>query len=216
VFDGSGGYAKEMSDGFKKAQRKMLKEQCKEVDVIITTAAIPGKTAPKLIFSDMVENMRSGSVIVDLASQTGGNCELTRTGEKYVTKNGITIIGYSDFTSKLPTQATTMFGNNVVKLIGELGDKKNGWLGYRETNDVLRGSVVGHGTSLIWPPPMPIGSTTNIQKAQKNTKKEIVKKKDPFQEQLRKTIGTSAVLGTLATAGYVSPDPTFVKMQSTY
>jgi NAD(P) transhydrogenase len=204
-----------MSENFKKAQKKMLKEQSKDVDVIITTAAIPGKAAPKLIFSDMVESMRSGSVIVDLASETGGNCELTKPGEKYITKNGITIIGYTDFASRLPTQATTMFGNNVVKLIGELGNKKNGWLGYIGNNDVLRGSVVGYETSLIWPPPLPITPKTKIQKSEEIIKKEV-KKRDPFQEQLKTTLGTSAILGTLAVAGYVSPDPTFVKGLTTF
>lgn len=216
IGDGSGGYAKEMSQGFKNAQLKMMREQCKEVDVIITTAAIPGKPAPKLVFSEMVQSMRSGSVIVDLAGETGGNCELTKPGEKYTTDNGVTIIGYSDFASRLPTQATTMFGNNIVKLIGELGDKKNGWLGYKEINDVLRGSVIGYKTSLIWPPSTPVSPGSNVPKLEKTIKKEIVIQKDPFQEQLKKTIGTTAVLGTLATAGYVSPDPSFVKGLTTF
>jgi len=155
--EGTGGYAKEMSEGFKQAQLNLFRQQAKEVDVIITTALIPGKPAPLLITKDMVESMRPGSVIVDLAAENGGNCELCKPGEKFVTDNGVTIVGYSDLPSRLATQSTNLFGNNVVKFLGELGTAKAGWSGLDLENEVLRGSVVCSGGNVLYPPPKPVG-----------------------------------------------------------
>jgi NAD(P) transhydrogenase subunit alpha len=122
---GVGGYAKVMSEGFQNAQRDTFARQAKEVDIIITTALIPGKPAPKLITAQMVQSMRPGSVIVDLAAEQGGNCELTEPG-KVVVKHGVTIIGYTDLASRLATQASTLYATNLLRLLEELAKKKDG------------------------------------------------------------------------------------------
>jgi NAD(P) transhydrogenase subunit alpha len=110
---GVGGYAKVMSEGFQKAQREVFAKQAKEVDIIITTALIPGKPAPKLITAEMVQSMKPGSVIVDMAAEQGGNCELTEPG-KVVTKHGVIIIGYTDLPSRLATQASTLYATKPL------------------------------------------------------------------------------------------------------
>src|SRR5882672_9395865 len=116
---GVGGYAKVMSDGFQKAQAAVFARQAKEVDVIITTALIPGKPAPKLISAEMVRSMKPGSVIVDLAAEQGGNCELTEPGE-VVVRHGVTVIGYTDLPSRLARQASTLYATNLLRLAEEL------------------------------------------------------------------------------------------------
>ena len=122
---GGGGYAKVMSEGFQKAQREMYAKQAREVDIIITTALIPGKPAPKLITAEMVQTMKPGSVIVDMAAEQGGNCELTEPG-KAVVRHGVTIIGYTDLASRLATQASTLYSNNLLRLTEELCKTKDG------------------------------------------------------------------------------------------
>jgi len=217
--DGAGGYAKEMSAEFMKAQLALFAEQAKEVDVIITTALIPGKPAPRLITKEMVDSMRAGSVIVDLAAEAGGNCEYTVPGEKIVTENGVTIVGYSDLPSRLATQSTNMFGNNVVKFMGELGDKKKGWTGLNLENEVLRGSVVGSNGELLYPPPKPVGPPPTPAAAPKGAamaQKEQEKELSPFNKTLRSAALTGTGLAVLAGAGYISPDPTFVKSLTTF
>jgi len=218
--DGAGGYAKVMSDEFMKAQLALFAEQAKEVDVMISTALIPGKPAPLLITKEMVQSMRAGSVIVDLAAEAGGNCELTVPGEKIVTENGVTIIGWSDLPSRLATQSTNMFGNNVVKFLGELGDKKKGWTGLDLENEVLRGSVVGSDGQLLYPPPKPVGPPPTAgmspAKGAAIAKKDEEQQLSPFNKTLRSAALTGAGLAVLAGAGYVSPDPTFVKSLTTF
>src|SRR5207248_7784499 len=113
------------SEGFQKAQAAVFAKQAKEVDVIITTALIPGKPAPKLISADMVRSMKPGSVIVDLASEQGGNCELTEPGQ-VVVKHGVTIIGYTDLASRLAKQSSTLYASNLVRLTEELCKAKDG------------------------------------------------------------------------------------------
>ena len=120
--EGVGGYAKEMSPEFIAAEKELFAKQCKEVDIIISTALIPGKKAPLLITKEMVESMKEGSVIVDLAAETGGNIETTRAGEVYNHK-GVTCIGYTDLPSRLPTQSSTLYANNVTKFLSSLGEK---------------------------------------------------------------------------------------------
>jgi len=214
--EGTGGYAKEMSEGFKAAQLQLFRDQAKEVDIIITTALIPGKPAPKLILEDMVKSMRSGSVIVDLAAEAGGNCELCKPGEKYVTENGVTIVGYSDLPGRLATQSTNMFGNNVVKFLGELGTTKTGWTGYQKENEVLRGSVIGYGGSLQWPPDVPIGPPPTTAKPKADVVKEEVKEDTPMVAGMKSAANTAGLLGTLALAGYISPDPSFGRTLTTF
>ncbi len=151
---GVGGYAKVMSEGFQKAQRETFAKQAKEVDIIITTALIPGKPAPKLITAEMVQSMKPGSVIVDLASEQGGNCELTEPG-KVVTKHGVIIIGYSDLPSRLATQSSTLYANNLFRLSEDLCKAKDGVYDVNMDDEVIRGTTVVKDGVVTWPPPAP-------------------------------------------------------------
>ena len=149
---GGGGYAKVMSEGFQKAQREMYAKQAKEVDIIITTALIPGKPAPKLITADMVKSMKPGSVIVDMAGEQGGNCELTEPG-KAVVKHGVTIIGYTDLASRLAKQSSTLYGTNLFRLAEELCKTKDGVINVNMEDDAIRGLTVIKEGNITWPPP---------------------------------------------------------------
>lgn len=150
--EGQGGYAKVMSDEFIKAEMELFAEQCREVDMIITTALIPGRPAPKLITHEMVQSMKPGSVIVDLAAQNGGNCELTEPNAKVV-RHGVTIIGYTDFPSRLPTQSSTLLGNNICNLLADMTPENKGELQFDLDDHVVRGSLVTHRGEKMWPPP---------------------------------------------------------------
>ena len=147
---GSGGYAKVMSKEFIEAEMKLFAEQAEEVDVIITTAMIPGKKSPVLITEDMVKSMKRGSVIVDLAAEGGGNCELTEPGEAKVV-HGVKILGYTDLPSRLPTQSSRLYGNNLVKLVNLLGSADE--FSIDQKDEVVRGALVLDGGKLSWPPP---------------------------------------------------------------
>jgi NAD(P) transhydrogenase subunit alpha len=151
---GVGGYAKVMSEGFQKAQRETFARQAKDVDIIITTALIPGKPAPKLITADMVQSMRPGSVIVDLAAEQGGNCELTVPGE-VVVRHGVTIIGYADLPSRLSKQSSTLYATNLLRLTEELCKNKDGTINVNMDDEVIRGTTVIKEGSITWPPPPP-------------------------------------------------------------
>ena len=149
---GGGGYAKVMSEGFQAAQRAMYAQQAKEVDVIITTALIPGKPAPKLITAEMVQSMKPGSVIVDMAAEQGGNCELTEPGQAVV-KHGVTIIGYTDLASRLAKQSSTLYATNLFRLTEELCKTKDGIANVNMEDDAIRGLTVVKDGNISWPPP---------------------------------------------------------------
>ena len=151
---GVGGYAKVMSEAFQKAQRDTFARQAMDVDIIITTALIPGKPAPKLITAGMVESMKPGSVIVDLASEQGGNCELTVPGE-VVVRHGVTIIGYADLPSRLSKQSSTLYATNLLRMTEELCKNKDGILNVNMEDEVIRGSTVVKEGNVTWPPPAP-------------------------------------------------------------
>lgn len=151
---GSGdGYAKVMSDEFIAAEMKLFAEQAKEVDIIITTASIPGKPAPKLITKEMVESMKSGSVIVDLAAATGGNCELTRPGELSVTGNGVKIIGYTDMANRLAGQSSQLYATNLVNLTKLLSPNKDGEITLDFEDVIIRNMTVTRDGEITFPPP---------------------------------------------------------------
>jgi NAD(P) transhydrogenase subunit alpha len=149
---GGGGYAKVMSEGFQKAQREMYAKQAKDVDIIITTALIPGKPAPRLITAEMVASMKPGSVIVDMAAERGGNCELTEP-DKAVVKNGVTIIGYTDLASRLAKQSSTLYATNLLRLTEELCKAKDGQIVVNMEDDAIRGFTVIKDGEITWPPP---------------------------------------------------------------
>ena len=149
---GGGGYAKVMSEGFQKAQREMYAEQAKDADIIITTALIPGKPAPKLITAEMVRSMKPGSVIVDMAGEQGGNCELTEPGQAVV-KHGVTIIGYTDLVSRLAKQSSTLYATNLFRVVEELCKTKDGVINVNMEDDAIRGLTVIKDGAVTWPPP---------------------------------------------------------------
>jgi H+-translocating NAD(P) transhydrogenase subunit alpha len=151
--EGKGGYAKEMSDAFLKAEMALFAQQAMEVDIIITTALIPGKPAPKLITQGMVESMKPGSVIVDLAAEQGGNCVLTKPGD-VVRHKGVTIIGYTDLPSRMASMSSQLYGATVTALLQDLSDG-SGNLAIDLEDEVIRGAIILQEGKLMWPPPAP-------------------------------------------------------------
>ncbi|MEJ8850089.1 Re/Si-specific NAD(P)(+) transhydrogenase subunit alpha [Variovorax rhizosphaerae] len=149
---GGGGYAKVMSEGFLQAQREMYAKQAKECDIIITTALIPGKPAPRLITAEMVRSMKPGSVIVDMAGEQGGNCELTEPG-KSVVKHGVTIVGYTDLASRLAKQSSTLYSTNLLRVTEELCKTKDGVVNVNMEDDAIRGLTVINDGAVTWPAP---------------------------------------------------------------
>ena len=151
---GEGGYAKVMSEEFIKAEMALFAEQAKDVDIIITTALIPGKPAPKLITAEMVESMKDGSVIVDLAAEQGGNCELTERDQVAV-KHGVSIIGYTDLPSRLAAQSSQLYATNLRHLLTDLTPEKDGEIVVDMDDEVIRGATVCLNGETTWPPPAP-------------------------------------------------------------
>ena len=187
--DGSGGYAKTMSKEFIDAEMKLFAEQAKEVDVIITTAMIPGKDSPVLITEEMVESMKQGSVIVDLAAEGGGNCELTEKGKK-ITVHGVTILGYTDLPSRLATQSSRLFGNNLVKLVTLLGDAQK--FSINKDDEIIRGALVLDEGILSWPPPK---VEVSVQQKSNSDKK---KEHQPIQVEKKSLFTPGLMLGLLS------------------
>lgn len=149
----SDGYAKEASADYAARAAQLYAEQAKDVDIIITTAAIPGRQSPILLTADMVASMKPGSVIVDLAALGGGNCELTRPGESYLTDNGVTIIGYTDLPSRLPAQSSQLYGTNLVNALKLMTPNKDGQLVVDFDDEVVRTMTVSRGGRITFPPP---------------------------------------------------------------
>lgn len=196
---GSGGYAKTMSKKFIKAEMALFTEQAKDVDIIITTALIPGKPAPKLITEDMVDSMKPGSVIVDLASEQGGNCEYTQPDE-VINHNGVTIIGYTDLPSRMASQSSQLYAANIRHLLTDLTPDKDGKITINMDDEVIRGTTVVHNGEVTWPPPPPA-----VRPAPVTPKKleaiEIPKPKNRgLVTLLGMTVGTLAILGVGAIA----------------
>jgi len=174
---GEGGYAKVMSDEFIKAEMALFAEQAKDVDIIITTALIPGKPAPRLITAEMVQSMKDGSVIVDLAAEQGGNCELTEP-EQVVTHNGVTIIGYTDMPSRLAAQSSQLYATNLRHLLTDLTPEKDGQINVDMEDEVFRGATVCINGETTWPPPAPKLSAAPPKKAPEPVAVAPVEKKE--------------------------------------
>jgi len=151
---GEGGYAKTMSEEFIKAEMALFADQAKEVDIIITTALIPGRPAPELITAAMVESMKDGSVVVDLAAEQGGNCELTEPG-KVINHNGVTLIGYTDLPSRMAAQSSQLYATNLRHLLTDLTPEKDGQINVDMEDAVIRGATVCKDGETTWPPPAP-------------------------------------------------------------
>ncbi len=202
---GEGGYAKVMSEEFIKAEMELFARQAKEVDIIITTALIPGRPAPELITEAMVETMREGSVIVDLAAEMGGNCKLTE-ADKVVVKHGVTIIGYTDLPSRLATQSSQLYATNLRHLLTDLTPEKNGRIILNMDDEILRGATVIKEGKITWPPPAPkLSAAPKKPTAPAMKTAKVAKKQGPASLVLTFIIGGLCLLGL----GSVAP-PAFM------
>ena len=196
--DGDGGYAKEMSKAFIDAEMALFREQAKEVDIIITTALIPGKPAPELITTDMVESMRRGSVIVDLAAEQGGNCKLTKPDE-VVEHEGVKLIGYTDLPSRLAATSSQLYGTNLRHMLTDLTPDKEGEIKVDMDDEVIRGSTVIKDGEITWPPPKPdkpdkpAAPKKSAAEQKKEREREDAEKEEKALAQQKKAQTTAAV-----------------------
>merc|ERR1711899_410616 len=209
----SGGYAKEMSKEFIEAEMQLFHDQCKDVDIVISTALIPGKRAPILIKKYMIDDMKPGSVVVDLAAEAGGNFETTKPGEIY-SYNNVTHIGLTDLPSRLPTQASTLYSNNLSKLLLSMQGTKDHYF-LDMADDVVRGSIVLNKGAKSWPPNPPISVAAAGPAA---TKVEKVAPPPPnyFGNQLKESLSYTAGVGTLTALGMGAPNPAFTGMSTIF
>ena len=180
---GEGGYAKPASKEFIKKEMELFKKQAPDIDIVITTALIPGKKAPNLWPKDLVELMKPGSVIVDLAAEQGGNCELTKPNKIIETKNKVKIVGYTDFPSRMSTQSSNLYSTNIRHMLDDLTPEKNGYININMNDDVIRGATVMLNGELTYPPPPPKitaisnNSSSQLQKSSEEIEKEDIQKR---------------------------------------
>lgn len=179
VQDGAatGGYAAPSSPEFREAQLAKFRELAPEVDIVITTALIPNRDAPELWTPDMVAAMKPGSVIVDLAAERGGNCKLTVMDEKIVTENGVTIIGYTDFPSRMAAQSSTLYATNIRHMMTDLTPAKDGQVVHNMEDDVIRGATITHEKAITFPPPPPKVAAIAAQKPKEKVKELTAEEK---------------------------------------
>ncbi len=207
----TGGYAKPSSPEFREKQIEKFRELAPEMDIVITTALIPGRPAPKLWLEDMVKAMKPGSVIVDLAAAHGGNCDLTVADEKVVTENGVTVIGYNDFASRMATQASNLYASNVRHMMDDLTPEKNGTPFINMEDDVIRGALACHEGEITFPPPPPKIKAIAAQPKKKKETEETAEQKAArehaaFKKRANRTtamLATGSVL--LLLVGSVAP-----------
>ena len=210
---GSGdGYAKVMSEEFIAAEMKLFAEQAKEVDIIITTAAIPGKPAPKLITAEMVASMKPGSVIVDLAAATGGNCEVTKPGELFVTDNGVKVIGYTDMANRLAGQSSQLYATNLVNLAKLLSPNKDGEIMLDFDDVIIRNMTVTRDGDITFPPPPIQVSAAPQQPKKAEVIKEEAKPAPLWKRLAPAVIGAVLILwvGAVAPAAFLNHFIVFV------
>ncbi len=207
----TGGYAKPSSPEFQKAQLEKFRELAPDIDIVISTALIPGRDAPVLWTADMVEAMKPGSVIVDLAAERGGNCELTVKDEKIVTEHGVTIIGYTDFPSRMATQSSSLYANNIRHLMTDLTPDKDGVVNHNMDDDVIRGATVAHKGEITFPPPPPKVKAIGAQKPKEKPRELTAEEKKTaelaaFKAQTRQQVTLLAIGAALVLAvGLIAP-----------
>jgi len=209
---GQGGYAKEMSPGFIAAEMALFKKQAAECDIVITTALIPGKKAPVLFLKEAVDVMKPGSVLVDLAAEAGGNIEVTKPGEIYKYGNDITVIGLTDFPSRFSTQASSLWGNNVTKLVLSMCDTKTGTYFIDLNDEVTRGTIILQEDTLLWPQPKPVSAPappkTKIAKVE-------APPPNPFATAVKRMGLVFGTFGAMAAIGFTCP-PAFMAGVTTF
>ncbi|RMZ92425.1 hypothetical protein DV736_g305, partial [Chaetothyriales sp. CBS 134916] len=205
---GAGGYGKEMSKEFIEEEMRLFMEQCKEVDIIVTTAQIPGKPSPKLIREDMVAAMKPGSVIVDLAAEGGGNCAVTKPGKMIVHK-GVYVIGYTDFPSRLPTQSSNLYSNNITKFLLSMAPEDQTF-GIDLSDEVVRGSIVAYKGEVLPPAPRPAPPPAPAQAQKEHMEEHHPVELTPWQKAVNNVtavtggMGTALVLGKFTTPMFMS------------
>ncbi|NBZ88782.1 Re/Si-specific NAD(P)(+) transhydrogenase subunit alpha [Stagnihabitans tardus] len=207
----TGGYAAPSSPEFREAQLKKFRELAPEMDIVITTALIPGRPAPKLWLEDMVAAMKPGSVVVDLAAERGGNCDLTVPDQKVVSPNGVKIVGYTDFPSRMATQASTLYSTNIRHMLTDLTPKKDGVIFHNMEDDVIRGATVAHQGAVTYPPPPPKVAAIAAQKPKEKVKELTAEEKRAqetaaFKAQTRNQVAMLVIGGGLILlAGLFAP-----------
>lgn len=211
----TGGYAAPSSPEFREAQLARFRELAPGIDIVITTALIPGRPAPKLWTEEMVRLMKPGSVIVDLAAERGGNCDLTVPDQKVVTENGVTIVGYTDFPSRMAAQASMLYATNIRHMLGDLTPKKDGVILHDMEDDVIRGATVAHAGAVTWPPPPPKIAAIAAQKPKpKAVEPTAVERRAQeaaaFRAQTRNQILLLAVGGGLVLLAGLFAPPSFM------
>lgn len=183
----TGGYAAPSSPEFREKQLAKFRELAPEIDIVITTALIPGRDAPKLWLADMVAAMKPGSVVVDLAAERGGNCDLTVADQKIVSENGVTVVGYTDFPSRMAAQASTLYATNIRHMMTDLTPGKDGALVHNMEDDVIRGATVAYQGAITFPPPPP-----KVQAIAAAKPKEKVKEPTPEEKRAREVAAFKA------------------------
>ena len=211
---GEGGYAKVMSDEFIKKEMELFGKQAMEVDIVITTALIPGKPAPELWTEAMVECMKDGSVIVDLAAEMGGNCKLTE-ANKVVVKHGVTLIGYTDLPSRLAAQSSQLYATNLFHLLSDMTPEKNGQARVDMTDEVIRGATVIKEGEITWPPPAPRLSA--VPEKKEEARPDLASAKDAARPNPLKQLAVFGIgallllaLGSVAPPAFMSHFTVFV------
>jgi len=207
----TGGYAAPSSPEFREKQLEKFRELAPEIDIVITTALIPGRDAPVLWTADMVEMMKPGSVIIDLAAERGGNCELTQKDERIVSENGVIIVGYTDFPSRMAAQSSTLYATNIRHMMSDLTPAKDGMVNHNMEDDVIRGATAVHGGEITYPPPPPkvaaIAAAPRKEKAKELTPAEKrAQEVTAFKEQTKRQVALIAIGGALLLAvGLIAP-----------
>lgn len=217
----TGGYAAPSSPEFREKQLEKFRELAPDMDIVITTALIPNRDAPILWTKDMVEAMKPGSVIVDLAAERGGNCELTVMDEKIVTDNGVTIVGFTDFPSRMASQASTLFASNICHMMVDLTPEKDGLIDHDMEDDVIRGATITHQGEVTWPPPPPktpaIAAAPKKKEPQETAEQKAARETAELRQSLNRTAWMLLVggilcllVGTIAPASFMQHFIVFV------
>ncbi|WP_102107007.1 Re/Si-specific NAD(P)(+) transhydrogenase subunit alpha [Oceaniglobus roseus] len=207
----TGGYAAPSSPEFREKQLEKFRELAPDMDIVICTALIPNREAPELWTPDMVEAMKPGSVIIDLAAERGGNCKLTKVDERIVTDNGVTIIGYTDFPSRMAAQSSTLYATNIRHMMTDLTPDKDGRIRHNMEDDVIRGATVTHAGEITFPPPPPKVAAIAAAKPKPKAKEQTPEEKRAaevaaFKAQTKNQVTLLAVGGVLLLAlGLVAP-----------
>jgi len=206
----SGGYAAPSSPEFREKQLALFREQAPEVDIVITTALIPGRPAPKLWLEDMVAAMKPGSVIIDLAAEKGGNCDLTVPDQRIVSANGVIVVGYTDFPSRMATQASLLYATNVRHMLSDLTPEKDGVIVHDMEDDVIRGATVAHAGEITFPPPPPkvkaIAAKPKEKVKEPTPEEKKAAERAAFKAQTKRQAGLLVVGGLLMLLlGQVAP-----------